>query len=48
MVTGVPDEIDGEHPIAVIIPKSGANLTENEIIEYVDGKFVNFLKEILV
>lgn len=39
VVVGVPDEEDGEHPMACVILKEGVkNVTQSEIREYVDER----------
>ena len=37
-VVGIPDAASGELPAAWVVKKSGANLTENELNEYVTGR----------
>jgi hypothetical protein len=37
-VVGVPDEVAGELPIAIIVKQPGATLTEEEIIKYAAGQ----------
>ncbi|EFA06717.1 Luciferin 4-monooxygenase-like Protein [Tribolium castaneum] len=37
-VVGLPDESSGELPVAFVVKKPGANLTEKEIIDFVAGK----------
>ncbi|XP_017786046.1 PREDICTED: luciferin 4-monooxygenase-like [Nicrophorus vespilloides] len=37
-VIGVPHEVDGDHPMAVIIPKPNTRPTEKEIIKYLDER----------
>jgi acyl-CoA synthetase (AMP-forming)/AMP-acid ligase II len=41
-VIGVPDETWGEEPRAVIIPKKGVKVTEEEIMEYCRQKLASF------
>lgn len=37
-VLGLPDEESGELPLAFVVKQPGSNVTESEIIEYVNGK----------
>jgi acyl-CoA synthetase (AMP-forming)/AMP-acid ligase II len=41
-VIGVPDETWGEEPRAVVIPKKGVKVTEEEIMEYCRQKLASF------
>ena len=41
-VIGVPDETWGEEPRAVVIPKKGVNVTEDEIMEYARKNLASF------
>jgi acyl-CoA synthetase (AMP-forming)/AMP-acid ligase II len=41
-VIGVPDETWGEEPRAVVIPKKGAKVTEEEIMEYARKNLASF------
>lgn len=36
-VTGVPDEIAGELPMAFVVKQPEASLTEEELVKYVAG-----------
>ncbi len=44
VVIGVLDEEWGELIRAVIVPKKGANVTENEILKFVEGKIAGYKK----
>jgi len=44
VVIGVPDEEWGETVRAVVIPKKGENLTEEEVIQFVEGKIAGYKK----
>ncbi|XP_056644474.1 uncharacterized protein LOC130450223 [Diorhabda sublineata] len=37
-VVGVPDELAGELPLAFVVKKPGVDVTEKELVEYVEGK----------
>jgi len=39
-VIGVPDEVAGELPRAYVVKRVGAEVTENEIIQYIAGEFM--------
>ena len=41
-VIGIPDDLWGELPIAIIVPKSGTQLTEQEIIEFMHVRLAHF------
>jgi fatty-acyl-CoA synthase len=41
-VIGIPDELWGELPIALVVPKSGTQLTEREIIEFTRSRIAHF------
>lgn len=42
-VMGIPDEECGDLPMAFIIKKPGMEVTENEIIKFVESKFLDVL-----
>ena len=41
-IVGVPDPVLGEVPMAFVIPKAGAVLTADEVIEFARGRIANF------
>ncbi|MHA1265892.1 MAG: AMP-binding protein [Candidatus Helarchaeota archaeon] len=43
-VIGVPDEEWGETIRAVVIPKAGVTITEEEVMEFVEGKIASYKK----
>ncbi|MGQ4876486.1 MAG: AMP-binding enzyme, partial [Promethearchaeia archaeon] len=43
-VIGVPDEFYGETVRAIVIPKKGVKLTEQEIIDWCVGKIAGYKK----
>ena len=40
-VVGLPDEIDGERPLAFVVLRKGQTTTAEELIEYTNGNFCN-------
>lgn len=40
LIIGYPDDEDGDRPMAVVIPKSEVEITENDILEYFNGKIM--------
>ena len=40
-VVGIPDEQAGEVPMAFIILKEGATITQQQIVQLVDSKYMN-------
>ena len=40
-VVGVPDETAGELPRAYVVKKEGSQISEEDILQYVAGKFTN-------
>lgn len=44
-VVGVPDEVDGQHPLAFVVLKSDSQgVTADELINYTNGKQVHNCK----
>jgi len=41
-IVGVPDPVMGESVMAFVIPKAGAALTPDEVVEFARGKIANF------
>ena len=41
-VVGAPDEIWGEVPVAFVVPRPGASVTEEELIDFVRGAIAKF------
>jgi long-chain acyl-CoA synthetase len=41
-VVGVPDEVYGENVVAFVVAKSGAEVSESEVIEHVCRKVARF------
>lgn len=43
-VVGIPDLICTDLPAAVIVKSKGASVTEDDVLKYLDGKFMDFKK----
>lgn len=37
VVIGIPHEVDGDLPMAVVVLKPGETMEENEVVDYVNG-----------
>lgn len=43
-VIGVPSELEGELPTAVVVLKEGGHVTEEDIVHFVDGIVADYKK----
>lgn len=43
-VIGIPHEIDGEHPLGVVVRKPGTTSTENDILTFFNGTYLHLIQ----
>lgn len=44
VVIGIPHEVDGDLPMAVVVLKPGESMQENDVVAYVNGILFHFSK----
>lgn len=37
-MTGIPHPVDENHPVAIIVTKQNTLVTEDELVQYIEGK----------